>query len=70
MRNPVRGLNGEEIRQIHIAKGTNVIVGVQAMNRAKELWGEDADKFKPERWLSDLPESVIQARIPGVYSNM
>ncbi len=47
-----------------------MIIGVQAMNRAKELWGEDADEFKPERWLSDLPGSVIQARIPGVYSNM
>ncbi|RDX46459.1 cytochrome P450 [Lentinus brumalis] len=68
--NPIRGADGQEIQQIHIPKGTNVIIGVQAMNRAKELWGEDADEFKPERWLSDLPGSVIQARIPGVYSNM
>ncbi|TFK91896.1 cytochrome P450 [Polyporus arcularius HHB13444] len=68
--NPIRGADGQDIHQIHIPKGTNVIIGVQAMNRAKELWGEDADEFKPERWLSDLPGSVIQARIPGVYSNM
>ncbi|KAI0718402.1 cytochrome P450 [Cerioporus squamosus] len=70
LRNPIRGVGGQEIHEIHIPKGTNVIVGVQAMNRAKELWGEDADEFKPERWLTDLPDAVIQARIPGVYSNM
>ncbi|KAI0685940.1 cytochrome P450 [Cerioporus squamosus] len=70
LHNPIRGADGQEIDEIHVPKGTNVIVGVQAMNRAKELWGEDADEFKPERWLSNLPESVIQAHIPGVYSNM
>ncbi|KAJ3864810.1 cytochrome P450 [Lentinula novae-zelandiae] len=35
---------------------------------AKELWGEDAMDFKPERWLSKLPEAVNS--IPGVWGNM
>ncbi|RPD66247.1 cytochrome P450 [Lentinus tigrinus ALCF2SS1-7] len=70
LRNPIAGVDGQEIQQISVPKGTYIMVGVQAMNRSKELWGEDADQFKPERWLSDLPDSVIQARIPGVYSNM
>ncbi|KAJ1307064.1 hypothetical protein OPQ81_008043 [Rhizoctonia solani] len=36
----------------------------------RQTWGDDADQFKPSRWLDPLPCSVTEARIPGVYSNM
>jgi cytochrome P450 len=36
----------------------------------RETWGEDADEFKPERWLRELPQSVADARTPGIYSSM
>lgn len=36
-----------------IPKGTEVILSPWATNRSPELWGEDADEFKPERWLKD-----------------
>lgn len=36
----------------------------------KELWGEDADEWKPERWLSPLPDAVLNANIPGVFPNL
>lgn len=34
------------------------------------MWGPDALEFKPERWLSPLPESVVITHLPSVYSNM
>ncbi|KAJ3488875.1 hypothetical protein NLI96_g2508 [Meripilus lineatus] len=68
--NPIRGLNGKWISEIFVPKGTRIIVGIRACNRNKDLWGEDALEWKPERWLSPLPGSVTEARIPGVYSNM
>lgn len=36
-----------------IPKGTTIIISPWAVNRSPELWGEDVDEFKPERWLSD-----------------
>lgn len=34
-----------------IAKGTLLLLTPNAVNHSKELWGPDADKFDPERWL-------------------
>jgi len=34
------------------------------------MWGPDVYEWKPERWLNPLPESVTNARIPGVYSHL
>ncbi|KAI0073418.1 hypothetical protein K474DRAFT_1710699 [Panus rudis PR-1116 ss-1] len=31
---------------------------------------EDAKEWKPERWLSPLPQSVVDEHIPGIYSNL
>ncbi|KAJ2929646.1 hypothetical protein H1R20_g7436, partial [Candolleomyces eurysporus] len=35
-----------------------------------EIWGPDASEWKPERWLSPLPDRVAEARVPGIYSHM
>lgn len=67
---PMRGSDGSILEQIPILKGTNVLVGVRACNRNKALWGEDAEEWKPERWLAPLPKAVEDASIPGVYSNL
>ncbi|KAF5386397.1 hypothetical protein D9757_006698 [Collybiopsis confluens] len=67
---PVLGLDGTEMHQVAVPKGTNVIVSIFNSNRNTDLWGKDANEWKPERWLSPLPNSVIDARIPGVYSHL
>ncbi|RPD65200.1 cytochrome P450 [Lentinus tigrinus ALCF2SS1-7] len=67
---PLHGVDGHEVDCLHVPRGTTVFVAIAAANRTKEVWGEDAEDWKPERWLSPIPETLIKARIPGVYSNM
>ena len=67
---PIKGLDGQEITEVPIPNNTNVIVGILAANRNPEIWGPDSYEWKPERWLSPLPDSVAAAHIPGVYSNL
>ena len=43
-------------------------MGVLGANTNKELWGEDALEWKPERWLEPLPDAVMEAPIPGIYN--
>lgn len=35
----------------HIPKGTQILLCPYAINRLPALWGADADKFRPERWI-------------------
>ncbi|CCO30018.1 Cytochrome P450 3A9 [Rhizoctonia solani AG-1 IB] len=70
LRYPIKGKSGEEIREIQVKKGTTIYVSIKGANRSKETWGQDADVFRPERWLEKLPESVTDAKTPGIYSSM
>ena len=36
-----------------IPSGTSVVVSPWAMNRSTAIWGEDAEQFRPERWLEN-----------------
>lgn len=67
---PVRGRDGKLISEIPLPKDTTVFVGVISSNTNGALWGDDAHEWKPERWLSPLPDAVLDAKIPGVYSNL
>jgi len=67
---PLRGLDGKLMHEIPVPKGTMILTGLLASNRNKALWGADAHEWKPERWLSPLPESLTNAHIPGVYSHL
>ncbi|KAH8115673.1 cytochrome P450, partial [Phellopilus nigrolimitatus] len=59
-----------EIKEIPLKKNTTVIVSILGANRSKAIWGDDANEWKPERWLQPLPGSVALAHLPGVYSQM
>ena len=60
---PIRGRDGKMITEIPIPKDTTILVGVMSSNTSKALWGEDAYEWKPERWLSPLPETITEAKI-------
>ena len=36
---------------VTVPKGTRMALSVYALGRSKELYGEDAEEFKPERWI-------------------
>ncbi|TBU26014.1 cytochrome P450 [Dichomitus squalens] len=67
---PIRGLDGKLMHEIFVPKDTHVFVSINASNTNPAIWGPDAHEWKPERWLSPLPETVSNANMPGVYSNL
>lgn len=36
-----------------IPKGTDMVLSIWTTNRSPELWGADAQDFRPERWITD-----------------
>jgi cytochrome P450 len=73
------------ISAIHVPENTTVIISVLAANHNKQIWGEDALEWRPERWLSASGKqlngegnSMSSATLgikdgmkyPGVYATM
>ncbi|KAJ7606355.1 cytochrome P450, partial [Mycena polygramma] len=50
-----------------LRKGQMIHIPILAVNTDKDIWGEDATEFKPERW-EHIPESA--SAIPSVYANL
>ncbi|KAJ7246829.1 cytochrome P450 [Mycena haematopus] len=50
-----------------IPKGQRIHIPILAINTDKEIWGEDAGEFRPERW-EKIPDSA--SAIPGVWANL
>ncbi|PPQ63163.1 hypothetical protein CVT24_005803 [Panaeolus cyanescens] len=67
---PIRGTDGNMVSQVAVPRNTDIYVSILSSNRNKQLWGNDACEWKPERWLEPLPDSLVNARIPGVYSHL
>ena len=68
---PVKSADGKtEIKEIPLKRNTGVVVSLMNVNRCKAIWGEDAEEWKPERWLQPLPRAVEDARVPGIYANL
>jgi cytochrome P450 len=55
---------GDKICGHFVPGGTKIATGaaLPAMVRSKEIWGEDADAFRPERWL-EADQDRLQAMI-------
>jgi len=54
---------------LHMVPATPCSDDVLNSCRNKDLWGEDADVFNPERWL-DGAATEKKATSLGVYSNL
>ena len=81
-----RTKDGKPVQEVHIKNNTKLIISIIAANRSKEIWGEDAEEWKPERWLgqsgpddqkekdgdlfSSQSRGVAKEQLPGVYSGM
>jgi cytochrome P450 len=61
---PFLDKNKETQYGIKVNKGDTIFIPILAINRSKNIWGEDAAQFKPERWES-IPEGANS--IPGVW---
>ncbi|GME52339.1 Cytochrome p450 family protein [Neofusicoccum parvum] len=35
---------------VFVPKGTEIVYSVHVMHKRKDLWGDDAEEFRPERW--------------------
>nr|BAK09506.1 cytochrome P450 [Postia placenta] len=55
---PVRSASGQEVTSIPLPENTTVIISILAANHNKEIWGEDASDWRPERWLTSTGERV------------
>lgn len=60
---PVVGLMAKEVpkggdtfKGVFLPEGTRIGYCAWGIFRRKDVWGEDADEFRPERWLDATPE--------------
>lgn len=67
---PIRGTDGKDITELFLPKGNTVMISIVGWNRNPDLWGETVLQWRPERWLEGLPQDLIDAKVPGVYSNL
>ena len=59
---------GVEIHGYHFPPGTALSVPAYTIHHSKEIWGDDAEEFKPERWEKErLTERQKNAFIPFSY---
>ncbi|KAI0351948.1 cytochrome P450 [Trametes cingulata] len=65
---PITTRSGKVIHEVPIRAGLRLILSVCAYNREKDVWGEDAHLFNPDRWLDS--SKAKRGTAVGVYSNL
>ncbi|KAJ7137420.1 cytochrome P450 [Mycena crocata] len=65
---PIIGVDGTPMNAINVPKGTTIYIAIAAANHNKQIWGDDALEFRPERWSNGKAESVT-TKMSGVYGN-
>ncbi|ODN97340.1 hypothetical protein L198_03903 [Cryptococcus wingfieldii CBS 7118] len=67
--NPVTGNDGKVMHEVAVDKGTSIFIPVITVNTSPSIWGDDAAKFIPERWLSSSKDGFQPGPVPGVWGN-
>ncbi|KAK7031141.1 hypothetical protein VNI00_013749 [Paramarasmius palmivorus] len=62
---PIRSSSGEMLSQIPVTKGQRIITSVAGYNYLKEVWGEDAEEWNPDRHLDSKRATTL-----GVFGNV
>ncbi|EPT01414.1 hypothetical protein FOMPIDRAFT_1048852 [Fomitopsis schrenkii] len=63
---PCIDARGRAQDHLRVEKGVSIHIPILAVNRSKAIWGEDALKFRPDRW-NDVPETA--QKVPGSWAN-
>ncbi|KAF7356160.1 Cytochrome P450 [Mycena venus] len=58
---------GERISHIPVSKGQNITLAIASYQRLESRWGEDAQEFKPSRWLDG---QTFKGEAVGPYANL
>jgi len=64
---PITTTTGAKISKVPIGKGTKLVLSIAAYNRNKEVFGDDADVYNPDRWFRS---SQKKGPTLGVYGNL
>ncbi|KAL1715760.1 cytochrome P450, partial [Schizophyllum commune] len=65
---PIVDSCGQSIYEIPVLEGQRVLISIAAYNRNKAIFGADANRYNPERWLK--PGYVNRQASIGMYSNL
>ncbi|WVQ74482.1 hypothetical protein IAR50_004083 [Cryptococcus sp. DSM 104548] len=66
---PIQGRDGTMMDRVSVNKGTFVFIPIANVNTSEIIWGPNASKFDPSRFL---PSSIgpEPAHVPGVWGNL
>jgi cytochrome P450 len=52
-----------------VPKDTQILIAPAAINRSYDLWGTDADEFRPERWIDKKADGQLKPNNHGSASS-
>ncbi|KAJ7321540.1 cytochrome P450 [Mycena albidolilacea] len=63
----IKNSTGEVMNHIPVQKGQVVLVAIASYQRLQSRWVDDADQFRPSRWIDG---TVVQGQGLGPYANL
>ena len=70
---PFRDRDGRMCDHVRVNEGDIVTIPIQAIQKAALAWGDDAEEFRPERWLERDDaggERVGERRVQGLWGGI